>query len=133
VDVGGWYNDGTAPVAAGAYTPAVPNRVLDTRSAGGPVGPGGTRTLTVAGAAGVPATGVRAVALNVTAVDVTAGGYVAVYPHNSSWQVTSDLNTTPGATSTNLVIVQLGPDGAISLANEAGSVDLVVDVMGWYS
>ena len=64
---------------------------------------------------------------------VTAGGYVAVYPHSSSWQVTSDLNTTPGATSTNLVIVQLGSDGAISLANEAGSVDLVVDVMGWYS
>jgi hypothetical protein len=73
------------------------------------------------------------VALNVTAVDVTAAGYVAAYPHGSSWQVTSDLNTTPGATSTNLVIVQLGPDGAISLANEAGSVDLVVDVLGWYS
>lgn len=131
VDVGGWYN-GAAGTFAGTYTPVLPSRLLDTRGAGA-VGPGGTIVLTIAGRAGIPAAGARTVALNVTATNVTAPSFIAVYPHASSWQVTSDLNTGPGVTSTNMVIVQLGPDGMIVLANAGGSADLIVDVAGWYS
>jgi hypothetical protein len=33
----------------------------------------------------------------------------------------------------NLVVATLGSDGAIQVFNAAGSVDVVVDVSGWYS
>jgi hypothetical protein len=133
VDVGGWYSDGSFASSGGTYQPTVPTRILDTRNGLGAVGPGGTIVLPVAGAAGVPPSGARAVALNVTAADVSAPSFVAVYPHGAGYRVTSDLNTVPGLVSTNLVIVQLGSDGAIVLLNAAGSTDLIVDVMGWYS
>jgi hypothetical protein len=32
----------------------------------------------------------------------------------------------------NLVVVKLGPDGAIQIFNAAGLVDAVVDISGWY-
>jgi hypothetical protein len=30
-------------------------------------------------------------------------------------------------------VVKLGSDGAVQVLNAAGSTDVVVDVMGWYS
>jgi hypothetical protein len=130
VDVAGYF----ATRSTGTYTPVTPARLIDTRfTDAGAIGPGGTRLLNIPGTGGLPTSGVRAVAINVTATNVTAGGYVAIFPHGGAWQVTSDLNTAPGVTATNLVIVQLGADGMIVLANEAGSVDLIADVVGWYS
>jgi hypothetical protein len=133
VDVGGWYTDSSDPAATGgAYTAIVPSRLLDTRKGIGAIGPGGVHRLVVAGAGGSPSAGVTAVALNVTATDVTAPTFIAAYPAAAGWQVTSDLNASPGVTATNLVIVKVGAGGAIDLANETGSVDLVVDLAGWY-
>jgi hypothetical protein len=133
VDVGGWFTDGSDPAASGgAYSGARPARLLDTRSGIGAVGTGGTYHLVVAGAGAAPATGVTAVALNVTAVNVSAPSFVAVYPDGSSYQVTSDLNTDPTRISTNLVIVKVGSGGRVDLYNSSGWVDLVVDLMGWY-
>jgi hypothetical protein len=36
-------------------------------------------------------------------------------------------------TVANLVVVKLGSDGAVQVYNAKGSVDVVVDVSGWYS
>ena len=63
------------PASVGSsFTPVAPVRVLDTRSAIGapgtnPIGPGGTLKLQLAGTNGVPASGVTAVVLNVTATE----------------------------------------------------------------
>jgi hypothetical protein len=38
-----------------------------------------------------------------------------------------------GQADTNLVVVQVGSDGTINLYNAAGSVELIVDVFGYYS
>jgi len=63
----------TAPGAS--YFPLTPSRLLDTRTGTGApatkLGAGASIDLTVVGAGGVPASGVAAVVLNVTATDVS--------------------------------------------------------------
>jgi len=117
-----------------AQTPA---RVLDTRNGTGgystPVGPGGTISLQVTGAAGVPASGVTAVVLNVTTVDPTAGGYVSVYPDGQPRPVASNLDFAAGQTIANLVQVAVRADGKADFYNLAGSVNLVADLYGYYT
>ncbi|MER5635941.1 hypothetical protein ABT095_03165 [Kitasatospora sp. NPDC002227] len=121
---------------AGTYRSVTPVRALDTRHAIGapkaPVGPGGEVTLQVAGANGIPATGVTAVVLNVTATNATAGGYVTVYPHGQPRPTASNLNFTAGQTVPNLVTVPV-VDGKINLYNFAGTTDLIGDISGYYT
>lgn len=134
-DVEGYYAPDSA---ATAYQPLSPARVLDTRSgtgvARGKVAAGRTVTLRVAGRAGVPASGVEAVVLNTTATNVTAPTYVSVYPAGySNGPRTSSLNIGARDTRPNLVIVPVSSSGSITLYNDAGSVDLIADIQGYYS
>jgi hypothetical protein len=128
---------GTAALSTGGaagFVPLAPSRVLDTRSgtgAPGPVGPGATITVAVAGRAGVPATGAAAVVLNVTAVLPSAPTFVTVYPAGGALPEASNLNLGPSQVRPNLVVAKLG-GGAVSLFNAAGQVHLVADVMGWF-
>ncbi|MFN2608136.1 MAG: CAP domain-containing protein [Acidimicrobiales bacterium] len=134
-DVVGVYAD---DLASGAlFNPLAPARLLDTRTGNGapPValGPGGTVDLTVTGRGGVPATGVTAVALNVTATDTTADGFLTVWPSGQVRpDLASSLNWLAGRTVPNLVIAGVGANGRVSLYNSLGSTDLVADVVGWY-
>jgi hypothetical protein len=134
VDIEGYYSRDSADT----YTPNPPLRVLDTRSGTGapqaPVGPGQTITLQVAGAPGLPASGVDAVALNVTAVDATQGTYVSVYPTGFvNGPKTSSLNVPDANAVPNLVVSKVAGDGTVTLFNFAGSTDLVADLLGYYS
>ncbi len=70
---------------AARYFPLPPSRVLDTRTGTGApaaqLGAGASLDLTVVGAGGVPASGVAAVVLNVTATDATApDSFLTVFP-----------------------------------------------------
>jgi hypothetical protein len=38
-----------------------------------------------------------------------------------------------GQTVPNLVVVKLGANGMVDVYNLAGSTDVVIDVVGWYS
>ncbi|AUG78739.1 hypothetical protein CFP65_3969 [Kitasatospora sp. MMS16-BH015] len=118
------------------FEPLTPARLLDTRNgtgvARGKVGPGGTVALQVAGRGGVPATGVSAVVLNVTATNPTAPGYVTVYPHGKARPTASNLNFTAGKTVPNQVTVPV-VDGKVNLYNAFGTTDLVADVNGYYT
>ncbi|MFF6774328.1 hypothetical protein ACFY8W_12270 [Streptomyces sp. NPDC012637] len=120
----------------GTFTPLTPARLMDTRSGLGTskakVGPGETRSLEVAGVGGVPASGLTAVVLNVTATGPTAGGFVSVYPTGTSRSSASSLNFAAGQTASNLVTVPV-VDGAVSFFNKNGSVDLIADVAGYYT
>lgn len=137
-DVEGWF-----PLPLGpAYAPLAPARVLDTRpgnvtvdgvaAGGGNLTAGSTIDLTVTGRGGVPSTGVGAVVLNVTAVDQTARSFVTVFPTGSPRPNSSDLNPNPGVTAPNLVIAMVGAGGQVSIYNNAGEVNLVADVQGWF-
>ncbi|MEV7831238.1 hypothetical protein AB0P12_11510 [Streptomyces subrutilus] len=125
------------PVQTGSrFVPAGPSRFLDTRDGTGAkkqrVGPGGVVTLQVAGVKGIPATGVTAVVMNVTAVHPTEAGHVMVYPNGQATPKVSNLNFAPGQIVPNLVTVPV-VNGKVDLRNNAGSVDLIADVTGYYT
>jgi len=130
-DVAGWYSDsGTGN--AGRYSALVPARLLDTR--GGPrLGPGGTMELQVTGRGGVPAAGAQAVVLNVAVTRTTAPSYLSVFPTGVTPPLAANLNWTAGETVSNRVMARLGTNGRVTIQNNAGETDVIVDVGGWYS
>ncbi|MFJ7587210.1 N-acetylmuramoyl-L-alanine amidase [Streptomyces sp. NPDC097617] len=132
-DITGYFSDS----AAGAvHTNIGPTRLMDTREGlGTPQAkiPGGTSvTLQVAGVEGIPATGVKAVVLNVTATNPTQSSFVSVYPSGTTRSSASNLNFTAGQTIPNLVIVPV-VDGKVSFYNHAGTVDLIADITGYFT
>jgi hypothetical protein len=137
--VGGWFVDAASnPSATGvAFNGLTPKRILDTRTAKGPVGAGGTITVQVAAQGGVPPmtspTPPAAVVLNVTVTNTTAASYLTVWPDGSARPTASDLNWVAGQTVPNLVVVKLGANGMVDVYNLAGSTEVVIDVVGWYS
>ncbi|MFJ2776883.1 MULTISPECIES: hypothetical protein [unclassified Kitasatospora] len=134
VDVAGYYTDGGA---GSLLSPINPTRILNTVSGvgapAGRVGWGGVVPLKVTGVAGVPASGVTAVVMSVTAVNPSRTGYVTVYPDGQGVPDASNVNFTAGQNVSNLVTVPVGANGKVDLYNAWGEVDLGVDVVGYYS
>lgn len=111
----------------------MPQRLYDSRTAGAPVRAGADTLVQVAGRAGVPASGVRAVALNVTVTGVERGMDLQVYPGGAlPTRRTSNLNAVPGQTVANAVTTALGEGGDVALSVSHGSASVIVDVLGWY-
>jgi Fibronectin type III domain/Glycosyl hydrolase family 26 len=146
MDVEGYVSSPTTTsTTAGIYTPVVPDRILDTRNGNGgfttPVGPGATIDVQVGGRSGsaVPATGISAVALNVTATGPTASSFLTVYPTGASRPSASNLNFVAGQTVPNRVIVKTGTNpqtntgGWVTIYNAAGSVNVLADLGGWFT
>jgi hypothetical protein len=134
-DVSGWFAAGTG------FTSVTPNRVFDTR-ADQPQGSvtvtkvkvgGDTTVLTVkmTGQSGVPATGVGAVSLNVTAIYPDGPGYVTVYPCGTR-PGSSNLNYVTGQIVPNSVIAPVSADGTVCFYSYANT-DLIADISGWFS
>ena len=73
-----------------------------------------------------------AVVLNVTVTGSTAPSYLTVWPDGSAQPLASDLNWVSGETVPNMVVVKLGSNGNIDLFNGVGSVNVVIDIVGWY-
>lgn len=99
------------------------------------VAPGGSQTLQITGRGGVPTSGVSAVALNVTATQSTAAGYVQVIPTGGSTAIGSSSNlnvTAAGQTIANLVIVPVGSGGKVTLYSSSGT-HLLADVAGFFT
>ncbi|HWG74700.1 MAG TPA: hypothetical protein VG184_11675, partial [Acidimicrobiales bacterium] len=126
VDLEGWVSPAGASsgaAQAGLYNALSPARVADTRpgsdepDAGQTLGPAGTLAVQVDGVGGVPASGVSAVVLNVTATDATASGYMTAYPDGTTRPLASNLNFVAGQTVPNRVIVPVGSDGKVDLYN----------------
>ena len=120
----------------------VPCRLLDTRPGADNVGPRSTplqpgETYTTAvwetnGACTIPSSA-TAVAANVTAVNGTNASYLTLFPADAAAPLASNLNWVPGAPPTpNKIDVKLSFDGKLSMFNMAGSVDVIVDVVGYY-
>eukprot|EP01041_Mallomonas_annulata_P035206 gene35206-58117_t len=135
VDLNGYYG------AASGFVSVVPGRVLDTRpgattvdaigSNGGMRSPGSVTEVVVAGRGGVPANA-SAVVLNVTVTEPTGSSFLTVYPTGQLRPTASNLNTSPGQTVSNMVIVPVGLNGRISIYNLNGTAQVVVDVLGWF-
>ena len=136
VDVLGWFPAGAA------YNGLNPARVLDTRPdgattdgralAGGAIPAGAIFTLPVLGRAGVPDSGVGAVVLNVTITESTEPTYLTVWPSATTRPTPPTSTPPPAGLSPNLVIAQVGPDGAIAIYNAAGHTHVIADILGWF-
>ena len=74
--------------------------------------------------------------LNVTVTDSVTGTFVTAYPTplgpDTTGPSTSSLNVGPNQTNPNLVVVEVGAGGKISLYNKLGSANVVVDLVGYY-
>lgn len=130
MDVTGYYL-GAAVTAGSVFHPQAPVRVLDTRTDGlGAIASHHYEWV------GLSIVGTNAVALNVTAVAGSGPGYLTVWPGAAATPpATSTVNFTPHQVVANMTVV--GASGAtpsFSVGNGGASpVDVVVDVVGWYS
>lgn len=129
-------NQPVPPTSVATFTPAVPERLLDTRIPIGYTGPkpvaGQTVILQVTGAGTtkVPA-GASAVVLNLTGAQATDSGFVTVWPCDAARPLASNLNLVKGATTANLVTVKLSATGTVCVYTQAGA-HLIADIAGHY-
>lgn len=127
--------------SASSFVPIAPCRLADTRTSSRvgpratPIGQGESVTFTVRGSNGdcsIPsdATGITA---NVTSVNPSAASYLTVWPADVTRPNASSLNYVAGQPPTpNAVTVTLSADGRIKAYNNAGTVDLIIDISGYY-
>jgi len=115
--------------------PLTPSRIVDTRQGtgvrAGRVGAGETVTFGALDVGGVPASGVSAVIVNVTAAGPSDRSFMTVWPGGGTQPTASTLNTAPGVTVANLALVPVGIDGTVSVYNDLGDLHLLIDVVGY--
>jgi hypothetical protein len=146
--VTGTMTDGTVTVSGSGsltthgsdFTPYGPVRVLDTRNGTGAAKAkvkGGTSvSVQIEGNGSIPASGVTAVALNLTATDTVGSGFVTAYSNTYGLGNVSNLNYSMGQTVPNAVIVPVGTDGKVEFydgGGSGGSIDLIADVTGYFT
>jgi hypothetical protein len=126
---------------ASVLVPITPERVLDTRAgAGGPIGVptagkiGANQTIDVdvAGVGAIPENA-TAVAANITIdEDATVKSFLTVWPAGETRPNTSANNAEPGLVMANSAILLLGVNGQLSVYNQLGSVNVIIDVTGYF-
>jgi hypothetical protein len=129
---------GPSPAVLVGITPV---RVLDTRgAAGGPIGvpaakkigAGETIDVSVAGVGAIP-TNATAVAVNITIdEDATLKSFLTIWPAGLVRPNASANNAEPGLVMANSAIFELGTDGKLSVFNQLGSVNVILDVTGYF-
>ncbi len=152
VDVTGYYG-ATAGTGYGFVPEKTPVRICDTRAdnpsaltgaaaqcngradQGELLGPGDALSVSVAGAVSVPANAVSAV-VTVTAVGPTKSTYLVTGPGGAD--VTGAGSPPPalypfeGETLANEIVTTLDSSGGFEIYNHTGSVNVIVDLAGWY-
>ncbi len=132
IDVVGYFDDGSGA----AFHPLTPVRIQDSRPASkvgtysSPWGATQTRDVAVTNLGGVAAHA-SSVLLNVTVTGTTGSSHLRVWPHGGQLPLVSSLNWRAGWTIPNAVTASIN-DERIDVYNHAGTVDVIVDVAGWY-
>jgi len=130
---------GASSSSQNAFVPIVPCRLMDTR-AGGQIGPNQTLTAkSVRSVAGrgtqgqcvIPASA-TALAVNLTAVGGTSASFLTIWPDEELRPNSSNLNWAPGAAVANTADVGLSSTGNFTVFNESGTVDIIIDIAGYY-
>lgn len=117
------------------YT-VTPCRLLDTRSSSARLS-GAVYQLQITGSCGVPSSA-TAIAANVTVVNGTGLGSVAIWPANLAQPIPSAINFAQGQIRANNARLMLSTDGLGNLKYSPlvagnGSVDLILDVSGYFA
>ncbi len=109
----------------------VASNICNNGGAGAALGAGGVMTVAISGNFGVPANA-SAVVLNVTVTDTTDSSFLTIFPSGEPRPLSSNINWVSGETIPNLTTVAIGPNGAIEAYNLHGSVDVIMDLAGYY-
>jgi hypothetical protein len=145
VDVSGYYSaPGVDSTGSQFNAEAAPVRICDTRASmphnectGRPITPATPSQTLVVPVIGSPTGavpfGATAVVVNLTAVSPTAPTFLTVFATPPVPATASDLNPAANEIKANLAVATLSHNGTISIYNYTGSVDVIVDVLGWYS
>lgn len=145
VDVLGWFSNASAPPAtSGLYFPVVPERVLDTRAPsavnyraelgnGIDVGQPPAATQTKIYFDGLPAAGVGAVLLNLTAASSAGAGFLQAGPANDLTPgSSSNVNfERAGQTIPNAAIVGVSFDNGVAIFNSTAAT-IIADISGFF-
>ncbi len=143
-------------VTGGGYVPVTSTRICDTREGnpsdlsgaalsaceGKAPKPGVDLVVPVAGMAGIPTTGLSAVAVTITAIDPSSSGYLAVYPAGGAAPSAAQVGYAPGKIVADSMVVPVSPagesvspagesGGKIAISASAGSPNIAVDVEGY--
>jgi uncharacterized protein YvpB len=70
--------------------------------------------------------------LNVTVTEPSSPSYLTVYPAGEATPDVSNLNFSPGETVANLTVVPVGENGQVCVYNDLGTVQVVVDLEGYF-
>jgi outer membrane protein assembly factor BamB len=129
VRVRGYYTSSPYTDEGGTFTAVPPATLVDNLS----LPAGGSTTVTVAGASGVPGPAqVSAVALNVIANQPTGSGHLTLYPAGPVRPVDSTLNYQAGRTTAGHEVVPVPADGRITIFTPTAT-RVVVRLRGWYA
>jgi hypothetical protein len=89
-------------------------------------------TISLGGKAGLPASGLTMVAVNLAVAEPQGAGYLTAYAGNATRPGTSNANFTTGQAIADLALVKVPDTGAITIYNGSSApVTLLVDVVGW--
>jgi hypothetical protein len=123
----------------GDFVPIAPeSNLVDTRNGNGgigsnPVGANSTHAISVLGHAGIPASGVSAILVDIEAANPSATTWLILWPDGSPFPATTTLNAKAGEFISNSAVVQVAANGKIDLYNKAGTTDVVIDVQGYFT
>ncbi|MEO1058471.1 MAG: hypothetical protein AAFY28_16305 [Actinomycetota bacterium] len=143
---GAWRGEAAPGDLDSTFVPVEPCRVMDTRPGSQvgprntPLGPEEPYNLQVTGGAGdctgnleIPA-GAVAISMNVTIANPTAQSNLRLYPPFGRRPEVSNLNWLAGQSPTpNKVDVQIDAAGQATIENFRGTVDVIADVVGYYT
>jgi hypothetical protein len=114
--------------AASVFLPVSAARVLAVQ-----IGPGRAVRLPVAGKNGLPASGISAADVNLTASGASRGGTIVGWADGASRPVASTLSYGAGGAIAGAAMVPVGADGALDLYNAGpAAVTVTVDLAGAY-
>ena len=133
-DVTGYY---VQDLTGSKFFPLTPGRVLDTRVGTGLTGKfnaNTARTLAVEGHVGVPAAAIG-ITGNLTVINQTRGGYVAMTATATNSPTTASLNFPVGDVRGNGVTGPLSNAGSVGLVYKAAAgstTNLILDITGYF-
>ena len=129
-DVVGYFS-----ASGGTFVPVSPQRIVDSRfgvgtGVNGPLGQGQSIDVAVGGVPPVLQSATAAI-VNVTSVNSTEQSFITVWPTGTARPTASTLNPRIGVPVPNLAYLKLGTGGHLSIYNNSGSTDYIVDVFGY--
>jgi hypothetical protein len=135
MDINGYFT--STPSTPLVFNTVAPCRVVDTRTATGPLGgpvlaASSARSFPIAsGSCGIPASA-TAYAVNVTAMPTSTLSYLTLWPTGQSQPVVSTLNSFNGQVVANAALVPAGTSGAVSVY-VSNQTNITIDIVGYFS